>query len=255
MIWEDLTTENLGKIDRETPVVLNVAAIEQHGPHLPLSVDADIGEFFLGELNKCLGDTVLTLPSVKVGCSEHHMDFAGSLTVTHESFMNYVLGILESVLHHGFKNILILNSHGGNNAIGKVIAEKLGARCGKNARILFTAWWRAASEQLAAISDTGKLGTGHACEFETSVMLLAQPQKVKLDRMPHGLQFVEAGERYDAGLAGGNSVDYIRSMKRISGGSGIVGNPTTASVEKGQLITDVVIDNLSEIVKDMKNLL
>ncbi|SFU16744.1 creatinine amidohydrolase [Pseudovibrio denitrificans] len=254
MNWEDLSTVDLDNFDRETPVVLNVAAIEQHGPHLPVSVDADIGEFFLKELNKRLGDQVLTLPCVKVGCSDHHMDFAGSLTVTHEAFMNYVLGILESVLHHGFKNILILNSHGGNNAIGKVIAEKLGAKYGKSARILFTAWWRAAGEQLTSISDTGKLGTGHACEFETSVMLLAQPQKIKMERVPKGLQFEQVGEHYDAGLSGGNSVDYIRSMKRISGGSGVVGDANTASAKKGQMITDVVINSLSKIVTEMREL-
>ncbi len=254
MNWEDLSTVDLDKFDRETPVLLNIAAIEQHGPHLPVSVDSDIGEFFLKELNKKLGNGILTLPCVKVGCSEHHMDFTGSLTVTHEAFMNYVLDILESVLHHGFRNILILNSHGGNNAIGKVIAEKLGVKYGRNARILFTAWWRAAAEQLAAISDSGKLGTGHACEFETSIMLLAQPQKVNLDRMPEGLQFEQAGKRYDAGLTGGNTVDYIRSMKRISGGSGVVGDATTASAEKGQLITNVVIEELSRILAEMKEL-
>ncbi|OKL42306.1 creatininase family protein [Pseudovibrio exalbescens] len=254
MNWEDLTSEDLGEFDRETPVVLNIAAIEQHGPHLPLSVDADIGTFFLQELNTALGKDVLTLPCVKVGCSEHHMDFPGSLTATHEAFMAYVLGILESVLHHGFRNILILNSHGGNNAIGKVIAEKLGVRQGKNARVLFTAWWRAAAQDLEGISDSGKLGTGHACEFETSVMLLAQPQKVKLDRAPEGLQFARAGERYDAGLAGGNAVDYIRSMKRLSGGSGVVGDATTASADKGRQITAAVIKNLSAILKEMRSL-
>ena len=80
MRWEKFTTNEIAALDRSIPVVLNVAAIEQHGPHLPLETDARIGDHFLRRLEERLGDRVLILPQVKVCCSEHHMDFAGTLS-------------------------------------------------------------------------------------------------------------------------------------------------------------------------------
>lgn len=253
MKWENLNTCELEAIDRKIPVILNIAAIEQHGPHLPVSTDAAIGEYWLSELDNRLKNKVLTLPSVKIGCSEHHMDFAGSLTVSHETFLAYVIEIAQSVLNHGFENLIILNSHGGNAAIGKVIAEKLGHR-NPNARILFTSWWRIGSEQLKSLCDSGALGIGHACEFETSLMLVIAPEHVKVDNIPKGLHFVRTGKRFDAGLMGGNSVDYIRSMKAISGGNGIVGNASRASHQKGREIIDLVIENLCDLIIELQKI-
>ncbi|MFK4048009.1 creatininase family protein, partial [Roseomonas mucosa] len=73
MYWEDLTWPELDRTSRTTPVVLNLASIEQHGPHLPLSTDSAIGGFFMQKLDEALGSSVLVLPQVKVCCSAHHM--------------------------------------------------------------------------------------------------------------------------------------------------------------------------------------
>ena len=87
MNWQELASPEFGEIDRATPVVLPVAAVEQHGPHLPLATDRMIAEFFAEQLNVRLGSSVLVLPTIAVGCSEHHMDFPGSLTLRHETFL------------------------------------------------------------------------------------------------------------------------------------------------------------------------
>ena len=78
MIWEELTSYELGQVDKKIPVVLPIAAIEQHGRHLPLATDRIIGEFFCRQLSEHLLDKVLVLPAISVGCSEHHLDFPGS---------------------------------------------------------------------------------------------------------------------------------------------------------------------------------
>ena len=110
MYWEDLTWPELDRTSRTTPVVLNLASIEQHGPHLPLSTDSAIGGFFMQKLDEALGSSVLVLPQVKVCCSAHHMDFPGTLTVRHETLLAYVCDMLESMVAHGFRNMVPLQS-------------------------------------------------------------------------------------------------------------------------------------------------
>ena len=86
MYWDQLTSVQLAALDKQTPVLLNIAAIEQHGAHLPVATDRMIGEYFSGLLNKEIGDKVLILPIVAVGCSDHHMGFCGTLTLSHSTF-------------------------------------------------------------------------------------------------------------------------------------------------------------------------
>src|ERR1700748_3057074 len=117
MYWQDLASPEFQAIDRKTPVLLPVSAVEQHGPHLPLATDRTIVEHFARQLNERLESSVLILPTVAVGCSDHHMAFAGSLSLRHETFYSVCEEYLLSVYHHGFRNFLILNSHGGNRGV------------------------------------------------------------------------------------------------------------------------------------------
>ena len=87
MNWEELITTDFEQISRNTPVVLPIAAIEQHGPHLPLATDRLIAQHFAEELNLRLGESVLILPTMAVGYSQHHMSFTGSLTLCHETLL------------------------------------------------------------------------------------------------------------------------------------------------------------------------
>lgn len=102
MFCDQLTSVQLDALDRQTPVLLNIAAIEQHGAHLPVSIDRLIGEYFFGLLNKEISDKVLILPIVAVGYSDHHMGFCGTLSLSHNTFSAVVKDMIQSVLHHGF---------------------------------------------------------------------------------------------------------------------------------------------------------
>ena len=158
------------KINKTTPVIILLSATEQHGPHLPLSTDRNIGEHFLQELNRIMEKEIILLPIIPIGCSEHHMDFCGSLTFKHTTFKILIEEIVESMYIHGFKNFLFLNSHGGNQGIGQVILEGLGNKYPK-CQFSFITWWKIAGEELKKINTSGPGGTGHAGEFETSLML------------------------------------------------------------------------------------
>lgn len=248
MIWQELTSPDFRAIDRATPVVLPVAAIEQHGPHLPLATDRMIAEHFVAELNQRLGAGVLTLPTVAVGCSDHHMDFAGSLTLAQETFIAVCLQSLDAARRHGFRNFLVLNAHGGNQGACQVLLERFGADH-PDCQIAAATWWRAAGEALVPLNETGPGGVGHACEFETSLMLLIAPQLVRMEAIkPRGN--VPTFDWAEGDLLRSPRVALFRTMKQMTP-HGAFGDPANANAAKGKQITEIVCAALSIVLRDL----
>lgn len=248
MIWEELTTTDFARIDRSTPVVLPVAAIEQHGPHLPLATDRMIGEHFAVKLHVRLGRDVLVLPGVAVGCSDHHMEFPGSLTLDHETFAAAAHQVLDSAWRHGFRNFLILNSHGGNQGICQVLLERFGSQH-LDSRVVVATWWRVAVEELLALNESGPGGIGHACEFETSLMLHIAPHLVRKDSIPPRAN-IPTFDWAEGDLIRGPRAALYRTMKQMTP-HGAFGAPSTASAEKGEQISQIVCDALCKIHADL----
>lgn len=251
MFWDQLTSIQLDALNRQTPVLLNIAAIEQHGAHLPLATDRMIGEHFSGLLNKEIGDQVLILPIVSVGCSDHHMDFCGTLSLSHDTFSAVVQDIIQSVLDHGFYNIILLNSHGGNQGIMQVIVEQLGF-ANPTAHIIGATWWNLAKEELLKITQTGPGGTGHACEFETSLMKTIAPHLVNESQIKQGAN-VLSFPMADGDMLFGAKVSFYRTMKELTP-NGVFGNPVNSSAEKGDRIASCVSTALKQLVLEMYKL-
>jgi len=247
MIWDELTSPQLDNLDRDIPVFLPISATEQHGAHLPLATDRMIGWHFLKELDALISDRILILPPVAVGCSEHHMDFAGTLTVSHDSMHAYVEEIVEAVSTHGFRNVVIFNSHGGNSALSQVLVESLGPRFSGN--LVAATWWRLAVTSLLAESQTGPGGVGHAGEFETSLMLLIAPNLVSMDQVkPKANRKTFPWAEGD--LLRGAHASYFRSMQEMTP-TGVFGDPAKSSAAQGQRITEIVIERLRHLVDDL----
>lgn len=248
MIWENLSSPEIAELDRKIPVILPVAAIEQHGLHLPLATDKLIGNHFCIQLEKEIPEQVLILPVMGIGCSEHHMDFSGSLTLQHNTFLMQAEDILNSVSHHGFKNLILLNSHGGNQAVGQVIVEHYGNRH-PECRIVMATWWKIAGKSLAELNETGPGGVGHAGEFETSLMLEINPDLVRTD----WIRDRQNNENFDwatGDLLRGPRASLYKSMKNLTP-NGVFGDPRKISAEKGRKITRIVVESLKKIVLDL----
>lgn len=251
MRWEDLTWMEIDRLDRSTPIVMNIASIEQHGPHLPVSTDSAIGGFFMAELDRRAGKGVLVLPQVKVCCSAHHMDFPGTLTVSHETLLAYLSEMLESVVAHGFRTIVLVNSHGGNRALGQVLLEKFGA-AHPECQVAFLTWWHMAADELGAIRESGFAGVGHACEFETAIMMHGVPGSVR-DELISGQNYVPTYPWADSDMMQSGRAALFRTIKASSNGTGVLGDPSLASAEKGKQITEAVMRHLIEIVGSLKD--
>jgi creatinine amidohydrolase len=248
MNWDQLTSPEIDALDRSIPVILPVAAIEQHGAHLPLATDRMIVEYFCQQLHKNIPDKVLILPTVSIGCSEHHMEFRGSLTLQHETFQKQVEDILGSVAFHGFKNLIIYNSHGGNLGISQVITEHFGHRH-PECRIVLATWWKIAAGELFDLNETGEGGVGHAGEFETSLMMLIAPELVHHDNIGDK-QNQQSFDWANGDMLRGPKASLYRSIKAMTP-IGVFGEARMVSAEKGQKITDLAVGALEKIVLDL----
>ena len=248
MNWDQLTSPEIDALDRSIPVILPVAAIEQHGLHLPLATDRMIVEYFCQQLDKDIPDRILILPTMSVGCSEHHMDFTGSLTLQHDTFLRQAEDILGSVAKHGFKNLIIYNSHGGNLGISQVIVEHFGHRH-PECRIVLATWWKITGDALFELNETGEGGVGHAGEFETSLMMLIAPELVHHDKI-EGKKNQQSFEWANGDMIRGPKASLYRSMKAMTP-IGVFGDVRMVSAEKGQKITDIAVDALKKIVLDL----
>jgi creatinine amidohydrolase len=249
MKWEELTSPKLGAIDRNTPVVLNIGAIEQHGGHLPLVTDALIGRHFTDRIDAALGEQVLVVPQIPICCSHHHMDFPGTLTVRHETFLAYLTDVLESIVAHGFRNIVLFNSHGGNLAIGQVALEKFG-NDHPEIDIFMLTWWRIAAKALSKLQESEAGGVGHACEFETSLIQLIAPDLIdsaaQIDQLA-----IHAYEWAAADLLRAPRASHHQTMHQLTNGTGVSGCPSKASAVKGQAISDVVTGAVVDMLRDI----
>ena len=247
MKWSHLRRGQLDAIDRRTPVVLPVAATEQHGEHLPLGTDRMITEAVLGRLDAALDDRLLILPTQHVGCSEHHMKFPGSLTLTHETFAAWAAEVVDSVARHGFKRVMVLNGHGGNRSICAVLGEQIGHRH-PDVECLIATWWTAAVQRLKEIQE-GPIGSvGHACEFETSVIQAVAPELVDMSlAVDGGPEPRTESMRFD--LLHSPVASFYQPFDVLSP-SGVFGNPSLASPEKGRRILDVTVEALRKLITE-----
>lgn len=248
MIWEELTSYQLGELDRNIPVVINIAAVEQHGKHLPLGTDKIIGEYFCNKIHERLKNKVLILPQVSIGYSRHHMDFPGTLSHGHTTLIGQLEDIADSVYAHGFKKFVLFNSHGGNQGLGQVFIEKMGDKYPQG-QFLMINWFRLAVEKLMNLSESGFGGAGHAGEFETSLMLIIAPHLVDMRKIS-GRENIDFFPWAEVDLFHGAEITFYRTMKEMSP-NGVYGDPRFANEEKGKQIQDVVICRLTEVISDL----
>lgn len=205
-------------------VVVPVASMEQHGPHLPVVVDSLLCETIAerAAAEAAARRPVVVAPTVWTGLSEHHMPFGGTITLDFDTFFQVLRCVCRSLERHGFRRALLLNGHGGNEAALRVVVEQLS---GELVMTLATVtYWHLAADQYARILER-QSGVRHACEAETSMVMALRPELVDATR------FEEARTVEDGGH-GGAAYRWQAFDARTR--SGALGDPTAASADKGE---------------------
>jgi creatinine amidohydrolase len=249
MLLSEMTWKDIAALDRSTIVVVPFGATEQHGLHLPLETDTLIGRELSTRLDNACNGRLLVLPTQWLGLSTHHMTFPGTLTASVETYLALATEIIGSIVHAGFQTVLVLNSHGGNASILDVVLTKLRTQH-PQARITLVTYWNIARAQIGRLRESAVGGMGHACELETSLLLAAKPGLVRKELMqPDGRWSSSSFAARDMLAPGSASVS--RSFDEISE-NGAVGDPSTASARKGELLFAAIVEQLVRVVHELE---
>ena len=249
--WEDLVTADFGRFDPQNAVaVLPVAAVEQHGPHLPLGTDALICDAILDDALARLdvAAPVLRLPTQRVGHSPEHTGFPGTLSLRAATALALWTDIGRSVAAAGIRKLLLFNSHGGQTALGDIVAQALRseaamtvARCSYH-RLPLPEGWVAERERRFGL---------HGGQVETSLMLHIAPHLVRRDRMR---DFVSSAEPWEASHRGLQieAETGIGWRAEDLNPEGVTGDASSASAELGARLLAHFAARLAALLEDLR---
>jgi creatinine amidohydrolase len=258
--WSDLATTDFAQLDvARTVAVLPVAATEQHGPHLPLSVDTDlVNGIVAAALPHLPADLpALFLPTQAVGFSPEHAGFAGTLTLKAETVLRLWTDIGESVAASGVKKLVLFNAHGGQVSMMDLVARDLRAR--RSMLVYSVSWFNlpmvdAAGRDANALfgADEQRFGI-HAGDIETSMMLALRPDRV---RMQQARDFHSTAQDRAAAypiLGNGGSAKLGWQMQDYNP-AGAAGNAAAATADKGRPLIEAAGLQLARLLHEVSRL-
>lgn len=191
----DLTSPVLARLAPDVPIVFPVAAIEQHGAHLPVCTDSLLLGEIVARAAPSLGERVVLAPLLWLGNSHHHLDFPGTVSASPRTYLDVLADLLDGFVAHGFRRLAFINGHGGNDVPCKQAVFEARQRHRTRPGLLFataTYWSLGARPEEHGVGLVQR-EMGHACEWETSMMLRAAPHLVgpwtELEPVPLGTGF------------------------------------------------------------------
>ena len=232
-------------IAQQKLVILPTGSTEQHGPHLPLDVDLLLCESVCLEVGRRAADRVLVLPPIPYGLNMHHIDFPGTIHIEPDVFIAFCLNVTKSVAYHGFQKILIVNGHGSNGPLVDLIARKTVLET--QSLCFATLYANFLLEAFEKVRESKVLA--HADEFETSIYLHLAADRVRMDKA------VEDNDRMGKYVSSDSTSNYFVRFNDYWGRwtrTGIHGDPTKATAEKGRIIFDAAVNGLVGLVDELR---
>ncbi len=243
--WQQI--QALPELD-QTVVIQPVGAIEQHGPHLPVAVDAAIATHVVGQALSQLPDEIpaYALPPLCYGKSNEHWHFPGTITLSATTLMAVLTEVAESLYRSGFRKLVLLNAHGGQPQVMEIVARDLHQRYA-DFWVFPHFVWRAPHTAGQVLSDREKAHGIHAGDAETSVMLSLLPDQVDM---------AKAVKEYPPALPPDSLLSLegklpFAWMTRDLSRSGVVGDATVATQEKGDQIMASVVQGWVTVLEEI----
>jgi creatinine amidohydrolase len=234
----------------KTTVIVVSGSIEQHGPHMPTGTDTFLGYEVAQRAARQFGKA-LVAAVIRPCLSEHHMGFPGSLTLSWETYNDVLYDYCESLSNYGFTDIILASSHGGNNAVMTAIAPDIARNLYGKVNIHLVDYLALCGEgEMAYLKELGisrgKAGV-HAGYGETSEMLVAQPDLVKMEAAEGGL---DDESFYDPQNIPRSQIDsFIYGIKHFSK-NGILGDPRGANEEVGEKLLNMTAGTFAKAISN-----
>ncbi len=248
--WVDLKTTDFADVSRDSIVVLPLAAIEQHGPHLSLDVDLKICDGLLAEAQRRIPDTLsaLVMPTQAIGYSHEHRNFAGSLTLEPELLLQQWWNLIDQVQNLGFRRLVMFNSHGGNSDLMRTLARRARVAC--NMLAVAASWYRLVD--CSDLLDSEELIHGiHGGALETSVMLHLAPEMVDMSKAGNFVSSAVAMARVNRHLSATGAVQFGWMSPDLHP-SGAVGNASLATSAIGAEIVERATTGFLELLQEVE---
>jgi creatinine amidohydrolase len=245
VLWSELRWPELKELATpETIVIVPVASIEQHGPHLPVVTDTMLAREVAARSAEIVVKTTPSLVTecIWTGLSEHHMAIGGTFTLDFATFSAVIGGVVRSLARQGFEKIFLMNAHGGNIAALQTVVEELTRDL--DVRLVTATYWTLGAKALGAHLERQK-GIRHACEAETSMMMAIAPDLIDSNR------FDEAAcpdQRDEANAEIDGSYRWVSFAEKTT--SGTLGDPRVATAEKGELLLDTAARSVAAKLLD-----
>lgn len=239
--WMKLTFAELNaRAAADALVIVPVASLEQHGPHLATGVDILCATGVAHRVARRMaaaGQAVVVTPCVWTGLAEHHVAFGGTVTLDYATFSAVLKGIVRSVARAGFTRVMLLNGHGGNAEAVAVASGECQTEFG--IKVAAGTYWHLAGDAFAPILER-QSNVMHACEAETSMIMTLLPEAVRTDRLPdaHGPHSTRPEGQPAAMIR-------RRSFRDISP-SGVIGDARSASAAKGEALLEAAAERIAE---------
>lgn len=236
----DLTWPDLHSLSNDTPIVFPVAALEQHGRHMPLFTDSLLLGEVIRRTAERLHDKVVFAPLQWLGNSDHHLDFPGTLSAAPRMYLDLLNGLLENFLAHGFRRLVFINGHGGNDIPGKqaIFEARQRHRTRSDVLFLFATYWLLGGDPPMVNPDIKQTRMGHACEWETSMMLRLAPHLVRDLAQTEAVEFGNPFEPANRA--------WIMPDRSVLGH---IGDPRFATAEKGETLFRVFADDVTQLLE------
>ncbi len=257
--WPDFAEMQTSGQAARTIAVLPVAATEQHGPHLPLSVDTVLVDGVIEAALPHLADdlTVLFLPTQAVGLSPEHARFPGTLTLKSETLVRLWTDIAESVVAAGITKLVLFNAHGGNVGVMDLVARDLRARL--NMLVYSVSWFNLplldeSGQDVNALfgADEHRFGI-HAGDIETSMMLALDPAQVDMALADNFSSAAQTRSQQFELLGNGKSAKLGWQMQDYNA-AGAVGNAAAATADKGHALVGAAGRALARLLAEVDRL-
>ena len=238
--------EAASAVERDTVLLLPVGALEQHGPAMPLGTDTLRAEAVVDAVAEALGDRVVVGPTVPVGVSPHHLAFAGTMSLRPSTFVTVLREYLESLAGHGWRRVLVVTGHGGNNAALGVLAQEV-LRDLPEVELAWTPVTALASDHVASMGASEV--HGHCGEAETSQMLHVASGLVRQDLLQAGTTVLAELDELSHLVRTRQYPTMALPYDRLST-NGVLGDPRRATADDGRAIIDLATQRIVDFVTE-----